>query len=64
MNIPTFEVQASMFNAEEVGYVLTLRGIFYSLPENYGEILADEEQDIPVIPVVPVDAASDEEVGH
>ena len=59
-----FEVQASMFNAEEVGFVLTLRGIFYSLPENYGEILSEEDSDIPVIPVVPVGAASDEEVGH
>lgn len=59
-----FEVQASMFNAERVGYVLTLRGVFYSLPSNYGEVLAEEDQDTPVIPVVPVDAASAEEVGN
>ena len=49
-----FEVQSSMFNAEVVGYILTLRGVFYSLPENYGEVLADEDPDAPVIPVVPV----------
>ena len=46
-----FEVQTSMFNAETVGYILTLRGVFYSLPENYGDMLADD--DPPVIPVIP-----------
>lgn len=49
-----FEVQASMFDAEVVGYVLTLRGVFYSLPENYGDVIADEDSDVTVIPVVPV----------
>ena len=42
-----FEVQASMFSAETVGYVLTLRGVFYSLPENYSESLAEEDSDAP-----------------
>ena len=44
-----FEVQASMFNAETVGYVLTLRGVFYSLPENYSDVLAAEDLDTPAI---------------
>ena len=47
-----FEVQTSMLNAEEVGYVLTVRGVFYSLPENYGDMLADD--DPTVIQVGPV----------
>lgn len=46
-----FEVQSSMLNAETNGYVLTLVGVFYSLPENYGDGLVDEEIDIPVIPI-------------
>ena len=46
-----FEVQASMFNADEVGYLLTLRGVFYSLPENYGDTLTDDGLDILVIPI-------------
>lgn len=50
-----FEVQASMLTAEAVGYMLMLRGVYYSLPENYGDVLAGEALDIPVIPAVPVD---------
>ena len=47
-----FEVQASTFDADEVGYILTVRGVFYSLPENYGDVLTDD--DPPVIQVGPV----------
>lgn len=46
-----FEVQSSLLNAEVDGYTLSLRGVFYSLPENYGYALADDDPDAPVIPV-------------
>ncbi len=59
-----FEVQASIFTAGTVGYVLTLRGVFYSLPENYGELLVADESDLPVIPVRPVGSAGDTEVAQ
>ena len=49
-----FEVQASMFSADAVGYLLTLRGVFYSLPEDYGDAFVGEDPDIPVIPIGPV----------
>lgn len=48
-----FEVQSSMFNADEVGYIITLRGVFYSLPDNYGDVLDSDDSDAPVIPVGP-----------
>lgn len=47
----SFEVQSTMFEAQFIGYILTVRGVFYSLPEDYSDQLVDEEDDVPVIPV-------------
>ena len=52
-----FEVQASTFTVGTVGYILTLRGVFYSLPENYGDVLAGMDDDTPVIPIGSVGGA-------
>lgn len=52
-----FEVQASTSTAGTVGYVLTLRGVFYSLPENYGDVLAGVDDDTLVIPIGPAGVA-------
>jgi hypothetical protein len=49
-----FEVQASLVNAEEVGYLLTLKGIFYSLPETFGDSLLGDSGEVAVIPIAAV----------
>ena len=46
-----FEVQTSILNAEIDGYILTLRGVFYSLPENYGDVYDDPEFAPTVTPI-------------
>jgi hypothetical protein len=46
-----FEIQASMLSSETVGYQLTLKGIFYSLPKTFGDEITAGSGDIPVIPV-------------
>lgn len=53
-----FGVEASSIEEGLVGYQLTLRGLYYSLPENFGEVAHDESAVIGVTPVVPVDAAA------
>lgn len=46
-----FEVQSALLDADVDNYTLALRGVFYSLPENYGDVLAGDDPDAPVIPV-------------
>ncbi|MEE8046946.1 MAG: hypothetical protein V3T49_08900 [Dehalococcoidia bacterium] len=53
-----FEIQASMLNAETVGYQLTLKGIFYSLPESFANDLLLENGEAGDHPVIPVTAVS------
>ncbi len=50
-----FGIDAATVEEGQVGYQLTLRGLFYSLPENFGENTSEEEVVIAVTPVVPVD---------
>jgi hypothetical protein len=51
-----FGVEASSIEEGLVGYQLTLRGLYYSLPENFGEVEQDVAAVSAVTPVVPVDA--------
>lgn len=44
-----FEIQGSNMTAGQVGYLLTLQGVFYSLPENYGDQLAGDDEKVEVI---------------
>ncbi len=44
-----FEIQGSNMTAAQVGYLLTLQGVFYSLPENYGDQLAGDDEKVEVI---------------
>jgi hypothetical protein len=57
----SFGVEAASIEKGLVGYQLTLRGIYYSLPENFGESDPDSDQEavLAVTPVVPVDSESD-----
>jgi len=55
----SFEIQASMLNSETVGYQLTLKGIFYSLSETFGDGISAGPDAIPVIPVIPVSATGE-----
>lgn len=55
----SFGIEASSIEEGLVGYQLTLRGLYYSLPENFGETEQDGEVTIGVTPVVPVDAVDD-----
>ena len=57
-----FEVQSTILTAEEVGYILTLRGVYYSLPENFGEEIENSDEAGLVIPIIPVDLADEGEV--
>ncbi|MDG0866391.1 hypothetical protein [Candidatus Lucifugimonas marina] len=51
-----FGIEASSIEEGLVGYQLTLRGLYYSLPENFGETEQEGDAVIAVTPVVPVDA--------
>lgn len=51
-----FGIEASTVEEGLVGYQLTLRGLYYSLPEDFGEEIADEEDVVvAVTPIVPVE---------
>jgi len=51
----SFEIQSSLVNSEAVGYQLTLKGIFYSLPETFGDSISSEPLDLKVIPLKAVE---------
>lgn len=54
-----FGIDAVTVEEGQVGYQLTLRGLYYSLPENFGEIASDEDEIvIAVTPVLPVDGGN------
>ena len=51
----SFGVESSNIEQNAVGYQLTLRGLYYSLPENFGQEADFEDGERLDIPVVPVD---------
>ena len=51
----SFEIQSSLVNSEAVGYQITLKGIFYSLPETFGDGISSESPDQKVIPITAVE---------
>ena len=54
-----FGIEAAMVEKSFAGYQLTLRGIYYSLPENFGESdLVGDEVVIAVTPITPVDVGT------
>ena len=55
----SFEIQSSLVNSETVGFQITLKGIFYSLPETFGDAISSES---PGLEVIPITAVEQEEV--
>lgn len=53
-----FEIQSSMVESQTVGYQLTVKGIFYSLPENFAELSDGDKDDPPVL--IPIQSAGSE----
>lgn len=49
-----FEIQSSLVESQTVGYQLTLKGLFYSLPENFAELSDEEDDDSPIL--IPIQA--------
>lgn len=49
-----FEIQSSLVESQTVGYQLTLKGLFYSLPENFAELSGEEDDDSPIL--IPIQA--------
>lgn len=49
-----FEIQSSLVESQTVGYQLTLKGLFYSLPENFAELSDEEYDDSPIL--IPIQA--------
>ena len=56
-----FRIEATIIEAGPTGYQLTLKGEYYSLPEDFGtEVVNDKEVVIAVAPIVPVDSGGAE----
>ena len=56
-----FEIQSNLVESQTVGYQLTLKGLFYSLPENFAELSDEDDEDSPkVIPLQAVDSKEGE----
>ena len=56
----SFGIEAANIEEGLAGYQLTLRGLFYSLPEDFGEVDPAVDAEIAVTPIVPVDEGGDE----
>ncbi|NQW21580.1 MAG: hypothetical protein HQ477_12810 [Chloroflexi bacterium] len=50
----SFGIEASTVEEGVVGYQLTLRGLYYSLPESFGEIDPSENVMLAATPIVPI----------
>lgn len=46
-----FEITGSNMTAEQVGFLVTLQGVFYSLPESYGDQLSGDDEKVNVFSI-------------